>query len=160
MSPFLINILLALIWAALLGDFSVINLLFGFAVGYIALWFMKSVMNTEYSSSYFVKVWQVINFVFYYSWELIKANVRMAYSVLAPNNRMKPGIIAIPLDITTDFQITLLANMITLTPGTLSLDVSTDRRVLYVHSIYVTDPDDFRREIKEGFERKVLEVTG
>ena len=158
MNPFLINILLALIWAALLGDFSIINLLFGFAIGYIALWLMKSVMGTF--SSYSVKVWQVINFTVYYSWELIKANVRMAYSVLAPNNKMKPGIIAIPLDITSDFQITLLANMITLTPGTLSLDVSTDRRVLYVHSIYVTDPDDFRREIKEGFERKVLEVTG
>ncbi len=157
MNPFLINILLALIWAALLGDFSGVNLLFGFAIGYVALWFMKSVMGT--SSSYFVKVWQVINFLVYYSWELIKANVRMAYSVLAPNDKMKPGIIAIPLDITSDFQITLLANMITLTPGTLSLDVSTDRQVLYVHSIYVTNPDDFRREIKEGFERKVLEVT-
>ena len=156
MKPFLINVLLALVWAALLGDFSVVNLLFGFALGYVALWFMQPIMG---SSSYSLKVWHVINFTVYYSWELIKANVRMAYSVLAPNNKMRPGIIAIPLDITSDFQITLLANMITLTPGTLSLDVSTDRRVLYVHSIYVTNPEEFRREIKEGFERKVLEVT-
>ena len=156
MKPLLINILLALVWAALLGDFSAINLLFGFALGYAALWFMRDIMGF---SSYSVKIAHVISFTVYYTWELIKANVRMAYSVLAPNNKMKPGIVGIPLDITTDAQIWLLANMITLTPGTLSLDVSTDRRVLYVHSIYVTDPEDFRREIKDGFERKVLEVT-
>jgi multicomponent Na+:H+ antiporter subunit E len=53
----------------------------------------------------------------------------------------------------------MLANMITLTPGTLSLEVSTDRQVLYVHNVHVTDPDAFRQEIKEGFERQVLEVT-
>jgi multicomponent Na+:H+ antiporter subunit E len=73
---------------------------------------------------------------------------------------MRPGIIAIPLDARTDLEITLLANLITLTPGTLSLDVSADRRVLYVHVMYI-DNDDIeavRRSIKDGFERRVLEV--
>jgi multicomponent Na+:H+ antiporter subunit E len=73
---------------------------------------------------------------------------------------MRPGVVAIPLDVQTDAEITLLANLITLTPGTLSLDVSTDRRVLYIHVMYI-DNDDVeavRRKIKEGFERRVLEV--
>jgi multicomponent Na+:H+ antiporter subunit E len=72
---------------------------------------------------------------------------------------MRPGIIAIPLDARTDLEITLLANLITLTPGTLSLDVSADRRVLYIHVMYI-DNDDIeavRRNIKDGFERRVLE---
>jgi multicomponent Na+:H+ antiporter subunit E len=66
--------------------------------------------------------------------------------------------VAVPLDARTDAEIVLLANLITLTPGTLSLDLSDDRTVLYVHAMYLTDPDELRREIKEGFERRVLEV--
>ena len=153
---FLLNILLALAWGALTGDFNPINLLAGFIFGYAALWVMQFVMA---SSSYFGKVPDVIIFMVSFFWELIKANARMAYFVLAPLDKMKPGIIGIPLEITSDTQITLLANMITLTPGTLSLDVSSDRTVLYVHSVEVDSPEDFRREIKDGFEQDVLEVT-
>lgn len=153
---FLLNVLLALAWAALTGKMSPENLVAGFIFGYAALWIMQFVMQ---SSSYFGKVPQVIWFVPYFLWELVKANVRMAYHVLMPLDTLKPGVIGIPLDITTDAQITMLANMITLTPGTLSLDVSTDRRVLYVHSFVVDNPEAFRQEIKSGFERKVLEVT-
>jgi multicomponent Na+:H+ antiporter subunit E len=110
-------------------------------------------------SHYFGKVWQIIRFALYFLWELLKSNLLMAYYVVAPLSKMKPGIIAVPLDITTDAQITLLANMITLTPGTLSVDVSTDRTVIYVHSVYVTNPDQFRNDIKNGFEKAILEVT-
>jgi multicomponent Na+:H+ antiporter subunit E len=156
MKYFLLNIILALAWAALVGSFSPINLLAGFVFGYIALWFMQFVLS---ESRYFGKVWQVISFVLYFLWELLKSNLKMAYYVIAPLPKMKPGVIAIPLDITTDIQITLLANMITLTPGTLSLDVSTDRTVIYVHSVYVTNPAEFRDSIKSGFEKAILEVT-
>jgi multicomponent Na+:H+ antiporter subunit E len=71
---------------------------------------------------------------------------------------MRPAIVAIPLDLRGDLEITLLANLITLTPGTLSLDVSSDKRVLYVHSMYVTDIAAFRSEIKNGFEKRVKEL--
>jgi multicomponent Na+:H+ antiporter subunit E len=73
---------------------------------------------------------------------------------------MRPGVIAIPLNARTDVEITLLANLITLTPGTLSLDVSADRSVLYIHVMYIDndDIDAVRRKIKEGFERRILEV--
>jgi len=71
---------------------------------------------------------------------------------------MRPGIVAVPLDAETDAEITLLANLLTLTPGTLSLDVSADRRFLYVHMMYIEDADVARRQIKDGYERRVLEV--
>ena len=71
---------------------------------------------------------------------------------------MKPGIIAIPLEAKTDFEITLLANLITMTPGTLSLDLSEDRRTLYVHAMYIHDPEKIRASIKNDLERRVLEV--
>ncbi|MCB0192935.1 MAG: Na+/H+ antiporter subunit E [Anaerolineae bacterium] len=155
MGIFLLNILLALAWAALLGEFSGINLLAGFLLGYFALWLGQFVMGT---SSYFVKLRQVIELFALFIWELIKANLRVAYSVLAPFSSMRPGIIAVPLDLKTDLGITTLANMITLTPGTLSVDVSDDRKVIYVHGMHVDHLEDFKHDIKDGFERKVKEV--
>ena len=68
------------------------------------------------------------------------------------------AIVAVPLDAKTDAEITMLANLITVTPGSFSLEVSADRSVLYVHAMYVDDPETFRREIKNGFERRVLEL--
>ena len=155
MKAFLINIALALAWSALTGEFTVVNLATGFVLGYLALWVMRYVMAT---SSYFRKVRQIVSLAFVFLWALIVANIRVSYSVLAPLNKMRAGIIAIPLDITTDEEITLLANMITLTPGTLTIDVSDDRRVLYVHGMHVQDPESFREEIKQGFEKKVREA--
>lgn len=155
MGIFLLNILLALAWSALLGEFSGINLLAGFLLGYFALWMMQYVMG---ASDYFVKLRQIIELVALFLWELIKANLRVAYSVLAPFSSMRPGIIAVPLDSKTDMGITTLANMITLTPGTLSIDVSDDRSVIYVHGMHVDSVEAFHRDIKDGFERKVIEV--
>ena len=71
---------------------------------------------------------------------------------------MKPGIVAIPLDAKTDLEITFLANLITLTPGTLSLDCSEDRKTLYIHSMYIDDLEKFRAEIKNTLEKRLLEV--
>ncbi|NNJ70240.1 MAG: Na+/H+ antiporter subunit E, partial [Kiritimatiellales bacterium] len=69
-----------------------------------------------------------------------------------------PGVIGIPLDAETDLEITMLANIISLTPGTLSLDVSEDRKTLYIHAMYVINPEDLRNEIKDGLERRLLEL--
>ena len=154
---FLLNILLALSWMALTGQFSPTNFIEGFVLGYLMLWLVQ---RTTSRSQYFFKMRQVLGFVLFFAWELILANLRVAYSVLTPQIPLRPGIVAIPLDVQTDTEITLLVNLITLTPGTLSLDVSADRRVLYVHTMHVDNVDDFRYQIKQGFERRVRELLG
>jgi multicomponent Na+:H+ antiporter subunit E len=90
--------------------------------------------------------------------ELIVSAVRVAWLVVQPKPRLRPAIIAYPLTVTTDAQITLLANMITLTPGTLSIDVSDDRRTLYIHAIDVTDREVLIGSIAAGFETRILGV--
>jgi len=155
MGTFLLNIFLAVTWLALTGEFTPLNFLAGFVVGYAVLWISR---RSPESTKYYLKVPQVIGFFFFFVKELILANFRVAYDVLTPTHHMKPGIIAVPLDATSDIEITLLANFITLTPGTLSLDVSADRRVLYVHSMYIRDVDKEREQIKKGFERRLLEI--
>ena len=156
MIPFLWNVLLALVWAAATGEFSLPNLLVGFALGYAILFFVRRDLGTGW---YVARVPRAVGFAGFYLWQLIKANVRVAYDVVTPGYRMKPGVVAVPLDATTDAEITLLANLITLTPGTLSLDLSPDRRTLYVHVMYIdVDVDTTRREIKDSLERRVLGV--
>lgn len=155
MNLFLWNILLALAWASLTGSFTLLNLGAGFALSYIILLFAQHAVG---SSAYFVKVRLGVSFVLFLLGELVVSNLRVAYEVITPGHSMQPGVIAVPLDATTDAEITLLANLITLTPGTLSLDVSDDRKVLYVHAMYAGDPEALRREIKDGFERRVLEM--
>jgi multicomponent Na+:H+ antiporter subunit E len=155
MNFFFMNISLALAWAALTGNFDPANLIIGFALGYGALFVVRRAFE---SSDYFLKVWQVIGFVLFFLWELILANLRVAYDVLTPRHYMKPRVIGIPLDARTDAEITALAYIISLTPGTLSLDVSTDRRTLFIHAMYAPDADALRREIKYGFERRLLRL--
>jgi multicomponent Na+:H+ antiporter subunit E len=155
MTLFLLNVLLAMAWAALTGIFTPTNFVAGFILGYATLWLTQ---RAGVRSPYFARVRKVIGFSLFFIKELIKANLRVAYEVLSVRQGMTPGVIAIPLDAKTDAEITALANLITLTPGTLSLDVSNDRRVLYVHAMYVKDVEEFKEEIKEGLERRLLEV--
>lgn len=155
MRAFLWNILLALMWAATNADFAPLSLALGFVLGYVILLLMQRVTEP---STYFRKVHQVVGFALFFLWELLLANLRLAYDVITPPLHARPSVVAIPLDAKTNMEITLLANLITMTPGTLSLDVSDDRKVLYVHAMYVDDPDALRRSIKDGFERRVLEL--
>jgi multicomponent Na+:H+ antiporter subunit E len=91
--------------------------------------------------------------------ELILSALRVAWLAVQPKIRIRPAIIAYPLTVTSDAQITLLANMITLTPGTLSVDVSDDRKWLYVHAIDIESKQALIGDIAAGFETKILQVT-
>jgi multicomponent Na+:H+ antiporter subunit E len=152
---FLWNLLLALAWTALTGDFSPVNLLIGYVLGFALLWVGQRASGP---SPYFRKTWALFAFLGFYIWKLVLANLRVAYDVLTPRHYMRPGVVAVPLEARTDVEITLLANLMTLTPGSLSLDVSPDRSVLYLHVLYIDDYDALLREIKDEYERRVLEV--
>ncbi|ASP33308.1 MULTISPECIES: Na+/H+ antiporter subunit E [Stappiaceae] len=154
-SLFLINILLMLAWAAVTGSFAEVNLAFGFLLGFGALYLIREqVGTTEYTQ----RVTKGVGLAFLFVYELIKSAWRVAMIVLRPKIDLQPGIIAFPLTVDRDFEITMLANLITLTPGTLSMDVSEDRKTLYIHCIDVPDPQATIDDIKNGFERKILEV--
>jgi multicomponent Na+:H+ antiporter subunit E len=90
--------------------------------------------------------------------QMILGALQVAWLAVQPKLRLRSAIIAYPLTVTTDAQITLLANMITLTPGTLSLDVSDDRRTLLIHALDVEDPEKLIGSIAAGFETRVLGV--
>ncbi|MDT0677757.1 Na+/H+ antiporter subunit E [Autumnicola musiva] len=152
---FVSNLLLTLVWVALTGNFNFANYLFGFVLSFIIL---RVITRGSGTAKYFTIVPKIIIFILYFFYELIKANLQVAYEVITPHYRMKPGIVKIPLDVQSNIGITLLANLISLTPGTLSLDVSNDRKVLYVHAMYINDRQEFIDSIKNGFEKRILEI--
>ena len=91
----------------------------------------------------------------FFSRELVVANLRVALDVLRPTRHLRPAVVAIPLDITSDAEILLLSMLINITPGSVTVDLSEDRRTLFVHVMHVASADQSRHDIKTGFERRV-----
>lgn len=152
---FLLNLLLTFVWVALTGSFLFINFFFGFVSGYFILWTLNR--NTD-EGGYFKRIPKMISFLFFFLYELLLANLAVAYDLITPRFYMKPGIVRFELAAKTDLEITLLSNLISLTPGTLILDVSDDRKVVYIHVMYVHDEEKFINMIRNGFERRLLNI--
>lgn len=155
MTAFTWNLALALVWSAALGSFSLANLAAGFVLGFGVMAFAGQRLG---GPGYARKAWRALGFAGFFLTELALASVRVAVDVLTPRHRARPGIVAVPLDAETDAEITLFANLMSLTPGSLSLELSEDRSTLFVHVMFLDDADGFRRSVKEGFERRVLEL--
>ncbi|SJZ81018.1 Na+/H+ antiporter subunit E [Consotaella salsifontis] len=155
MTTFVINLLLAILWVAVTGSFTLLNLVFGFALGALAISLIRSGHG---GVGYVERGRRIAVLAVYFLGQLMLSAWRVAMVVLRPKLAIEPGIFAFPLSVKSDFEITLLANMITLTPGTLSVDVSEDRSTLYVHALDCSDAEASRREIRDGFERRVREV--
>ncbi len=151
----LLNLLLALTWMALLGEFSPANFVAGFLISYLLL---RLVQQPENSTRYFRKAGILLRFIIFYLKELILANFRVAVAVLSPQMNMTPAVIAVPLKASSELAITLLSNLITLTPGSLTLDLSSDQTVMYIHTMHAEDVDKVRTDIKI-LEARVLEVV-
>jgi len=147
--------LLALAWMALTGDWSLPALVFSCALGWLLLRLARPLGGEGFRR---VRLARLPGFLLYFLKEVVVANLKVAAAVIAPRGRLRPAIVAVPLAVDRDAEIALLANLITLTPGTLSLDVSPDRRTLYVHAMSADGPDALRGEIREGFEQRILEV--
>ncbi|MDQ0454330.1 Na+/H+ antiporter subunit E [Rhizobium paknamense] len=155
MMLFIVNLLLAFVWVAVSGSATLHNLLFGFVLSLLVVGLLREQVD---GITYLTRLKRLIMLLLLFLWELAKSAWRVTALVLSPSLDVRPGIFAYPLTVTRDFEITLLANLITLTPGTLSVDVSEDRRTLYVHALDCADPEAARREIAEGFERRIREA--
>ncbi|MEZ4613945.1 MAG: Na+/H+ antiporter subunit E [Caldilineaceae bacterium] len=131
-----------------------LDYIIGFGLGLLAI--------TLFHRPYARRAYHLAYFLTYVLWQIVLSNLSIAKLVLQPKPTLDPGIIAIPLRVTTGLEITILASVITLTPGTISVDLGTNEegeRVLYVHNLTVGDPAAFRRSVQQGFERLLLQVT-
>ncbi len=149
------NIMLALAWGAVTGSFSLLNLAFGFVLAALVLWMIRDYYNT---GAYILRLWRISMLLLIFLKELILASATVAVIVLTPGRAYRPGFIAFPMRVDRDVEITMLACMLTLTPGTLSVDVSEDKKTLYIHALDVGDPEELRQSIANGFETRIMEA--
>lgn len=155
MTRLLVLVFFTLVWAAVTGSFTPLNLGFGLLLSGLALFLIRE--NVQPSRIAFRPVKATLLADLFFK-ELALSAFKVARLVVTPKMDLKPGILAFPLKVDRDFEITLLANLITLTPGTLSVDVSEDRRFLYVHALDCADPAATIRDIADGFEARILEA--
>ena len=147
------TLILSMIFADALSLRLYVAMFFGIAIlGWLASFF--------YARKAFFQVIYLVELSFFFLWELTKASLAVAFEVVRPDHNMKPGIIAVPLDTKSDLQITIFSSLVTLTPGTLSLDVSADKSHLFVHAMYIENGDSsiLAKELKDGFERRVIRI--
>ena len=155
MRPVVLLAVFTLVWLAVSGSLTVPNLLLGLAAAALSLFLVRGHVRPDGRR---LRPLKALSLLVLFVKELALSAVKVAVLVARPKMRLRPGIVAVPLTVERDFEIALLANLITLTPGTLSVDVSQDRRTLYVHALDCSDPAAMRRDIADGFERKILEA--
>lgn len=153
-----VNTLLAVAWAAFNDTFTLGGLVVGFLVAFLALWVAQPLYRP---TSYFSQIAGILQLLFYFLWDLIQSSVNVLVDVLRPVSKSRPGIVAVSTEGMTDMQILTLANLITLTPGTLTLEVSDDKKTLYVHSMFLNgDPDGLRQGLEDNQKRLIRRVVG
>jgi len=155
MSYFILNLFFALSWMLINASFTSADFLIGFVLGYVSIWITQPLGRTSYFRTFSAFISLTLSFL----WELIVSVLRVTYDVITPTPYSDPDIVYVPLDAKSDLEITLLANMVSLTPGTLSLNVSEDKNSLIVHAMFAPDHQSVIDSIKERLEKKLLRVT-
>ena len=127
---------------------------------FLGLLFVMWLFSYIYNRKSFFQVLYLMELLAYFTKEMFVATFQVIREVLSRKWRIEAGMIAVPMDVKTDLEITILASLISLTPGTLSVEVSDDKTFLFVHAMYIPggDADRVKTEIKNGFERRVLRV--
>jgi multicomponent Na+:H+ antiporter subunit E len=154
-SLFLTNLILAIIWVMATGTLTEENFIFGFFISFVILWIITFKKEER---KYFNVIPKLIGFSIFLVWEIIIANFQSMKELFLPKSKLEPAIVKFPLDAKSDLEISFLANIVSITPGTLIMDVSDDKKVIYIHVMNMTDKEEFIKEIKHKFEKPLLEL--
>jgi len=152
----LINIIIAVIWMFLQNSYTVSSFIIGYIIGILLLTVLQSFLKEDL---YLIKVWAIVKLILLFAVELIKANIDVIKTVTRPKLDNTPQIIAYPTKLTSNFELTLLASLVSLTPGTITLDFSADNHLIYIHGLDVPRKQDEIHKIKNTFEKAIMEVT-
>jgi multicomponent K+:H+ antiporter subunit E len=153
--PFL-TVLLAVVWTLLQNSVSAGMVVFGVILGVI-IPRMTSAWWPDRPGGF--RIGKMISYGIMVLWDIMVANVQVAWIVLTrPNDKLRPKWVIVPLELRQPEAITVLAGTITLTPGTVSADLSNEGHYLLVHALDAADADAVRDEIKTRYERRLLEI--
>ncbi len=152
----LLNFFIAIIWMFLSSSMTAKTFVIGYLIGMILIFMMGRFFKEKL---YFRRVWALVKLTLIFFRELTLSNISVLQVVLRPKMDIQPAIFAMETELEEDWEITLLSSLITLTPGTIVVNVSGDQRTLYIHAIDVDDVEDAIFSIKNSFEKAIMEVS-
>ncbi|MBN6889046.1 multicomponent Na+:H+ antiporter subunit E [Cytobacillus horneckiae] len=152
----LLNVFLGFMWMFLTTTYEPVAFVKGYIFGLLIIFVFRKFFDSRF---YLYRVFSFIKLALIFIKELIMANIAVVKVVLKPKMDMTPGIFAYPTSLEKDWEITTLANLITLTPGTMVIDISEDKKILFVHAIDIKDAKAEIDGIKESFEKAIMEVS-
>lgn len=151
---------LAVVWMFLAGSLTFLNFLVGLFFAALAIVLTRRVLKPELRESFprvLRRVPAFLWYVLFFAKSVILGNLDVAYRALHPDLPVYPGILAVDIEGLTDLEVTMMANTITLTPGTLTLDVDPNRDLLFVHTINARELEEVREKI-QAVQRHVRRV--
>ncbi|WP_181350584.1 Na+/H+ antiporter subunit E [Thalassobacillus sp. CUG 92003] len=151
-----LNIIIAIMWMFLSETYDFSTFFVGYLLGVGLLFMFRRFIPDAF---YMRRAINVLKLILLFIRELILSNFEILKFAYKPKLDMEPGIFALPIELKSNWEITLLANLISLTPGTLSLAVSDDHSTIYVHAMDLPDVEESINDIKEKFENAIMEVT-
>jgi len=152
----LLNFFIAFVWMFMSTSLTASTFIIGYLIGLILIIMMRRFFKDRL---YIWRLWAAVKLTLIFFRELALSNIAVLRVVLRPKMNIRPMIFALPTDLKHDWEITLLSSLITLTPGTIVLNVSDDQRTLYIHAIDVDDVDEAIDSIKNSFEKAIKEVS-
>ncbi|WP_438350510.1 Na+/H+ antiporter subunit E [Paenibacillus sp. FA6] len=151
----LLNFMIAFLWMFLHNDWTGSRFVIGFLLGILVLLGMRRI----WTRLYLEKVWALIKLILLLLRELVVSSYVVVKVVLRPELNIHPTILKYTTELTSDWEVATLMTLVCLTPGSVVLELSDDKRTMYIHAMDVDDPAQFRANIRDTFERAILEVT-
>lgn len=155
----LINFFLAFIWMFLTGSFTTYGFLIGYILGLLVIFMMRRFFRETGTNFYFTRVIKLFKLLLIFSRELVMANFEVLRLVLSPKLEIQPGIFRYETSLKSGWKISLLSMLISLTPGTLVVQVSQDSKILYIHALHMPDKESLKQDIYDNFESNIKEAT-
>lgn len=152
-------LLLIAIWMVVTGEFTIANLIVGVVLAVtVRLVSSRQAFSRQYRKWNLRRIFHTIELILFFLWEVVQSGINVAIDVLRPKMRLRPGIVAVPMKGESPLSVTITSNLITMTPGSLTLWFDEKEQILYVHSMQVEDPGTFREVTQNAFIRRVKAV--
>lgn len=151
-----VNLIIAFMWMFVSESYALTSFVFGYILGIFLLYLLRGFIPDRF---YMDRLLKIIQLIVLFCKELILSNIDIVKLVYAPKLDVEPGIFALPTELKSNWEITLLANLISLTPGTLTVAISNDNTQLYIHAMHIDNIEESINAIKDTFEKAIMEVT-
>ncbi|HBU81833.1 Na+/H+ antiporter subunit E [Chryseobacterium mucoviscidosis] len=151
-----LNLIIAFVWMFLNNAWNGVGFLTGYLLGLLLIGSMRRFFPQRF---YIVRVWAIIKLIALLFKELVRASIEVIRQIMKPKLDIRPGIFTYQTQLSSDWEVTLLCLLIALTPGSLPLEISGNQRKLYIHALDIKDQQKMSDDIKNTFEKAIMEVT-